>query len=219
MSLAKPSPVCALLPAKEEVRLLLDNLKTKDVKQEPAMLQTLQSSCPILFSLVKNLKVQGRSLPSEFDSLLSDLWQKSIAPFNGTRQTSHHNTSGQTSDMSTMPTSQQASDESPTSASASGQMSEMCSISTSQQVGEVPPTSTSGYTTDVPPCNTTNNNSELSSWEESTSYWPHLPKVRDRGMYPQDHKNERQACRKLGKSNRILLPGTVTLHCQHGMNI
>lgn len=49
MSLAKPSPVCALVPPKDEMRLLLDEMKKNDIKQNPVMLQSLQCalSCSI----------------------------------------------------------------------------------------------------------------------------------------------------------------------------
>ena len=57
---------------------------------------------------------------------------------------------------------------------------------------------------------------ETDPFLESASVWPHLPRVQERGPYPMDAKSDRQSCRKLGKSHKSLLPGTVTLHCQHG---
>ena len=58
-----------------------------------------------------------------------------------------------------------------------------------------------------------------SSFEESTSYWPHLPIVRSRDSYPHDLKHDRQTCRKIGKPHSTLFPGSVTLHCQHGRSV
>lgn len=116
LSLAKPSPVCALVPATHEAKDLLENMKTTDVKQDPVLLQLLQNICPVLFELVKNLNVRDRSLPGVFDSLLDELWSKSIAPFEGLQPTNDQLTAD-----------------------------------------------------------------DSDSFEESISFWPHMPVVRDRG--------------------------------------
>lgn len=65
-----------MLPASEEMRLLLEKMKTIDVKEEPALLQALQSLCPVLFDVVKNLQCEGRSLTESFNGLLSESWKK-----------------------------------------------------------------------------------------------------------------------------------------------
>lgn len=45
------------------------------------MLQSLQTLCPVLFHLVKDLKWKYSSLPEAFNPLLTVMWGKSIAPF------------------------------------------------------------------------------------------------------------------------------------------
>ena len=176
MSLSKPSPVCAMLPASEEMRLLLEKMKTTDVKEEPALLQALQSLCPVLFDVVKNLQCEGRSLPESFNGLLSELWKKSIAPFKGSEQTSNSSSTSADTPL----------------------------------ISPAPSTPADAPLTSPAPS---------SSFEESTSYWPHLPIVRSRDSYPHDLKRDRQTCRKIGKAHRTLLPGSVTLHCQHGRSV
>lgn len=156
LSLAKPSPVCAILPPSEEMRLLLQQMKISDVKQEPSSLQSLQSLSSVLFDLVKNIQFRDGSLPPAFNDLLTELWKKSCAPFS-------HN--GNTT------------------------------ASVEQIAGAEP-----------------------DSFIESVSVWPHLPIVRGRGRYPMDEKRDKQSCKKSGSGHKSLLPGTVTLHCQHGKN-
>jgi len=56
-------------------------MKLSDIKQNPVMLKSLQTMCPILFHLVKDLKWREVSLPESFYALLKTLWSKSIAPF------------------------------------------------------------------------------------------------------------------------------------------
>lgn len=152
LSLAKPSPVCALLPPSEEMQLLLQHMKLSDIKQVPSSLQTLQSLAPILFDLVKNIKFEDGSLPPAFDDLLTQLWTKSCAPF-----VNNDNAARQTEPIT-----------------------------------------------------------ESDSFLESVSFWPHLPRVRGRGTYSMDKKHDKQSCKKMGTRHKSLLPGTVTLHCQHG---
>ena len=161
ISLAKPSPVCALVTATEDMRQVLLQMMESDVKQHPQLLQSLQALCPILFDLVKALQWKDGSLPAEFGDLLSELWRKASAPFENT----HQNIAAE-----------------PIAATASSLL----------QAEETDP------------------------FLESVSVWPHLPRVQERGTYPMDAKSDRQSCRKLGKSHKSLLPGTVTLHCQHG---
>lgn len=60
---------------------------------------------------------------------------------------------------------------------------------------------------------------ESDSFIESVSHWPHLPRVRGRGTYPMDNNHDKQSCRKMGTGHKSLLPGTVTLHCQHGKSL
>jgi len=151
LSLAKPSPVCALLPPSEEMQLLLQQMKVSDIKQLPSSLQSLQLLSPVLFDLVKNLKFQGGSLPPSLNDLLTKLGIKSCAPFSNNA-------------VRTEPI-------------------------------------------------------ESDSFIESVSFWPHLPRVRGRGTYSIDKKHDKQSCRKMGTRHKSLLPGTVTLHCQHGKGL
>lgn len=51
---------------------------------------------------------------------------------------------------------------------------------------------------------------------ETLSFFPCLPKLCARGSYKADKGTTRYTCRKLGRSNHVLLPGVVTMHCQHG---
>lgn len=51
---------------------------------------------------------------------------------------------------------------------------------------------------------------------EKVSCFPKLPLLRPRGVYPVDSCTTQYTCRKLGKSHKSLLPGVVTMHCQHG---
>ena len=152
-SLAKPSPVRALVPATNEAKLLLEKVKITDVKKDPLSLQSLQRTCPLLFDVVKGVNLKDRSLPEAFDALLTELWSKSIAPFEG-------NTCMQQSDEQTA--------------------------------------------------------QETDSFMDSIAFWPHLPSVRGRGSYSHGRRREKQACRKLGKTHKSLLPGTVTMYCEHG---
>ena len=149
ISLTKPSPVCALVPATEVLLQMMDS----DVKQHPQLLQSLQALCPILFDFVKALQWKDGSLPAEFRDLLSELWRKASAPFENT----HQNIAAE-----------------PTAATSSSE--------------------------------------ETDPFLESVSVWPHLPRIQERGTYPMDAKSDRQSCRKLGKSHKSLLPGTVTLN-------
>lgn len=152
-SLAKPSPACALVPATNEAKLLLEKIRITDVKKDPLLLQSLQRTCPLLVDVVKGLNLKDRSLPEPFDALLTELWSKSIAPFEG-------NTSMQQSDEQTV--------------------------------------------------------QETDSFVDFIPFWPHLPRIRGRGSYSHDRRREKQMCRKLGKTHKSLLPGTVTMHCEHG---
>ena len=178
-----------MLPASEEMRLLLENMKTTDVKEEPALLQALQSLCPVLFDVVKNLQCEGLSLTESFNGLLSELWRKSIAPFKGSEQTSNAPS-----------TSADAPLVSPAPSTAAG----------APLISPAPSTSADAPLISPAPS---------SSFEESTSYWPHLPIVRSRDSYPHDLKHDRQTCRKIGKPHSTLFPGSVTLHCQHGRSV
>ena len=56
-------------------------MKTTAVKEEPGLLQALQSLCPVLFDVVKNLHCEGRFLPESFNGLLSELWKKVLLQF------------------------------------------------------------------------------------------------------------------------------------------
>lgn len=154
LSLARPSPVCAVLPPSEDMERVLDQMMATDVKQEPQLLESLQTLSPVLFDLVKNVNFRDGSLPPAFNDLIKDMWKMSCAPF-------WHDDGGSAEQV---------------------------------QIDEV------------------------DSFLEDISVWPHLPKVRNRGAYAMDRTPERQSCRKQGKSHKSLLPGTVTLHCQHGRN-
>ena len=94
--LAKPSPACALVPTTNEAKLLLEKTKITDVKKDPLLLQSLQRTCPLLFGVVKGLNLKDRSLPEAFNTLLSELWSKSIAPFEGNMQQSDEQTAQET---------------------------------------------------------------------------------------------------------------------------
>ena len=102
--------------------------------------------------MVKGVNLKDRSLPEAFDALLTELWSKSIAPFEG-------NTCMQQSEQTAQ---------------------------------------------------------ETDSFVDSIAFWPHLLSIRGRGSSSHDRRREKHACRKLGKTHKSLLPGTVTMHCEHG---
>lgn len=140
------------------------------------MLKSLQTMCPILFHLVKDLNWREGSLPESFYALLTTLWSKSIAPFaHGFPST------GSTSNLNS------------TASNSTGSASNSAS-SASHSAG----------------------NGVQDDFLESLSFWPNLPTVQNRGRYSHDNKFQKQACRKLGRPHKSLLPGTVTMHCENG---
>ena len=159
------------------------------------------SVCPVLFHLVKHLSWNDGSLPGAFNALLTALWERSIGPFE-----------------LLMPNNANAP------STASNSSANAAANATNTTANATDATSNASHTTtnaNNAAANSTHNttNNEPDTFLESLSFFPKLPTVRTRGTYPQDFKNEKQACRKPGKPQKTLLPGTVTMRCQHDMCI
>lgn len=226
ISLSKPSPVCALLPATEEARELMQQMIASDVKENPQLLRVLQTLCPVLFNVVKALQWTGGSLPEAFSSLLTELWRKSIAAFQTAEPVACTIASTSTS------TSTSASSSTVSVASHRWQLPvfvPVSTVSTCTSTGSTgtsttasPSTSTSSSansstdTTASTSTGTSSTDAETDSFLDSVVCWPHLARVRERETYPMDMNRDTHSCTKQGKGHKTLLPGTVTLHCQHG---
>ena len=52
---------------------------------------------------------------------------------------------------------------------------------------------------------------------KSLSYFPNLPRVRNRRSYEADKSTKEKICTKRGSGHPSLLPGIFTIFCQHGM--
>lgn len=206
MSFAKPSPVCALLPPKEEMRLLIEQMAESDIKQHPVSLLSLQTTCPVLFQLVKDLKWKDSSLPTAFNPLLTTMWKKSIKPFEVPHQNvANTNTA---SNINTAATNNAAD-------TAGSNTANTSNIVTDTAANLANPAINTAHTaTNITDASEVSDEQDL--FLQSLSFWPTLPTVRVRGIYPQDVKNEKQGCRKLGQPHKSLLLGTVTMHYQHG---
>ena len=160
--------------------------------------------CPVLFHLVKDLSWNDGSIPGAFNALLTALWERSIGPFE-----------------LLMPNNANAAS---TASNSSNTVTNAAANATNTTANATDATSNTSHTTtnaNNAAANSTHNttNNEPDTFLESLSFFPKLPTVRTRGTYPQDFKNEKQACRKPGKPQKTLLPGTVTMRCQHDMCI
>ena len=51
---------------------------------------------------------------------------------------------------------------------------------------------------------------------KSLSYFPNLPRVRERRRYEADKSTKEKVCTKRGVGHPSLLPGIFTVFCQHG---
>lgn len=67
---------------------------------------------------------------------------------------------------------------------------------------------------DMKGCSTTKNADVIDN--NDLSYFPKLPKVRNRGHYSTDKSTSGPVCRKRRSAHPSLLPGVFTLFCQHG---
>ncbi len=54
---------------------------------------------------------------------------------------------------------------------------------------------------------------------DEMSYFPHLPKCRERQVYTADSAGKVSTCTKKSSRHPTLLPGVFTLFCEHGMMI
>ena len=68
-SLAKPFPVCAILPPTEEIGTLVQQQINTDVKHKPELLQSLQRLSPVLFNVVKTIQFKDCSLPRDAQNI------------------------------------------------------------------------------------------------------------------------------------------------------
>lgn len=71
------------------------------------------------------------------------------------------------------------------------------------------------------PFNKSTNSDSIITAEESDemSYFPYLPKCRNRSIYPADTTGKEITCTKRSSRHPTLLPGVFTLFCEHGKMI